>query len=210
MNSGVFIVLAACVVLGNSGSKSMALQKNRTLLSGLESSNWRISVQARVKLKAGGNESIPVWQEALQSEDWQVRYWAVEALGYILDITRVDIIIPLLDDENNYVRRNAVKAVIQAGGKLFFVKIRPLAKDDDFYVRRTVMHILCEFEDKDSLTLFIEGLKDTDPVVRYESAVALGRLGDPSSWEALNQVKTDEHDWVRCAVEDALKKLNSP
>ena len=221
---GSLVALIVLTALGISGcvslSKKISRQnipagerivrlKTKKLLSRLENSDWRVAAQASLELKNMGEASMPIWEKALESRKWQVRSWAVEAVISFLDPTRIDILFPLLKDENKDVRRKAVEAVVKVGGKPVLFKVKPLAKDSDSYVRQAVIYILCKFEDKDSLLLFIEGLKDVDPLVRYESAVALGRLVDQSSKEALEQAKTDEHKWVRYAVEQALKKLNS-
>lgn len=208
--------ISGCVILPIRTSRA-EVQKNHEvvrlsngeLLSQLEDSDWRVAIQAMLELEGMGQASIPIWKKALESRNWQVRYWAVEKLGNYLDRSTIDTLFTFLKDENNYVRRKTVEALIKVGGKYSLVNIRPMAKDLDPYVRRVVIHNLCRFGDKNSLALFMEGLKDKDPIVRYESAVALGSLTDPSSRDVLEQAKADEHDWVRYAVEDALKKLEA-
>jgi len=60
------------------------------------------------------------------------------------------------------------------------------------------------------LGALIKTLDDSDASVRATAAMALGKLGDPSSIEPLNQrMEVEESIHVRASLEQALKSLRS-
>jgi cyclophilin family peptidyl-prolyl cis-trans isomerase/HEAT repeat protein len=58
--------------------------------------------------------------------------------------------------------------------------------------------------------LFREALHDPEPVVRRESALAAGRIGDPAAADALIEALADSSDAVRAAAAFALGLLKEP
>ena len=140
---------------------------------------------------------------ALEDESSRIRLAATRALGRVRGIPAL----VQLGDEQEWVRRDAAKAL---RGETFDQAVEPILaalRDDDSVVRREIARLLGQVKDVRAVEPLIAVLKDSDPGVRCAAAEALGQLGDERAVEPLIAALGDSDSGVRAAVTQALEQL---
>jgi HEAT repeat protein len=158
------------------------------------------------------NEVVPALIGALKDPDADVRYRAAFALGEFGPKAKaaVPALIDALNDPDEVVRRNAPQALGEIGP----------------YAKAAVPALIRGFKDKNVRTYadsalgkigrsavpaLIEALKDEDPIIRNNSATALGHIGPDAkdAVPALIRLFNDEQEQARYGsyVEWALGKI---
>jgi len=72
--------------------------------------------KAAAYLGGCGTEGIETATPLLSNNDWHLRYRACEILGFTENSTVIPLILPLLHDEKDHVRYMAVKSLGKCGG----------------------------------------------------------------------------------------------
>lgn len=164
--------------------------------------------------RLGDRSAVPLISKPryLQSPDPQIRWISVRALGKLGDHRTIDLLVPLVDDEEWLVRNEAVSAlqnrvadiVEKADPALARILIRMLTLEVPSLCDMAVDG-LARMEDKCRPLLF-EALKSIKMPVRKHALQVLIRAKD---WRALNQIYPlldDEEPAVRA---EAIKALGS-
>lgn len=156
-------------------------------------------------------------QDRLVAEDTTTRAKALSKLVRLSD-EKKSALIPLLiqhfKDPDNRLADRARRAMIAMGP----ISVEPLAqtlKDPDVYARMSAASALGQMgaEAAPAVTSLTAALTDQHPLVREESAHALGEIGEPAaaaSAALLLASKKDSSEEVRATAAVALKKVSLP
>jgi len=133
-----------------------------------------------------GEKAIPRYFEALNDEYGSVRYWAVIGL------------------HNNCKAAGDVKRAKAA--------LKKMLSDKSPVVRIAAAHAMCDWgEEKEGLTVLVEGLKERTDKARLYAAIALRRIGEKAR-PALDQIKAglkDKDNYVQRVTRATLKRLEN-
>jgi HEAT repeat protein len=145
----------------------------------------------------------------LTSEDLNVQYDAVEALGELADPVSVPALIHVLTkDRYSAVRWKAAESLVKIGEP----SVEPLIvalSDPDEDVRWKAAIALGEIKDPRAIEPLLQLLTDSDNYVRSRAAYALGRIGQPSVIPLIHALNEgDEH--LRWGAAIALGKIHDP
>ncbi|MEN3039753.1 MAG: HEAT repeat domain-containing protein, partial [Candidatus Kryptonium sp.] len=171
---------------------------------------------------------------ALKSRDSSVRIEIVKILSEIGDARAVDALVSALRDENSDVRKFALEALKKIGEPAVNMLISALGstynleflvevlvkmgkpaietliialKDKDWRVRESVVEILGNIGDPETIEALIFALKDRSRNVQKSAAEALGKIGDVRAIKALIPALKSESENVRESVVRALVKI---
>jgi hypothetical protein len=138
-----------------------------------------------------------------------VRVRAVSGLACIGDRSALPVAVAALGDYNAAVRERAALLALDAladesiGGRLAKQAQNPFPP-----TRRIAVYLFTRYGELEQATAILQaGLKDTDPLVRAEAALSLGRRRAKSARPALRSALTDSDEHVRGAVAYALSLL---
>lgn len=177
----------------------------------------RLSALIAASLAAGpGEQAAPVAprpapltleeaEQAFQSDDWQVRYAALER--YVSALEGIPLLAKAIRDENASIRRLAVVYL----GDLRSPEALPLLfealKDRTSSVRRTAGDTLSDIGDPTAIGPMIEALKDKNKLVRWRAARFLYEAGDETAIEALEEAANDSEFEVKLQAQIALERI---
>ena len=134
---------------------------------------------------------------------------AIEALGNIWHIQTYYLLISLLKDPDNNIRRAALNT-LELKRMNDFRAVTPLIsalKDEDSFVRQNAARLLGNSGDPEAVEPLIIALNDQDNDVRIETAEALGRIKDNRAVPALVISLKDPYLYVREASCRALGNI---
>lgn len=144
-------------------------------------------------------------EQAFQSDDWQVRYAALER--YVSAPEGIPLLAKAIRDENASIRRLAVVYL----GDLRSPESLPLLfealKDRTSSVRRTAGDTLSDMGDPAAIGPMIEALKDKNKLVRWRAARFLYEAGDETAIEALEEAANDSEFEVKLQAQIALERI---
>lgn len=141
-----------------------------------------------------------------------VRIEAIRALGSVHTRKSTDALTAALKDESAEVRLAALESLARRGNPEAAGAVRELVNDKNAVVAEKACWTLGELRDKSSLPLLTTTLRTgATNQIRLQSALALGRIGDPESLEALSASALAETEdlTVRVAAVKALGMLDS-
>ena len=144
--------------------------------------------------------------EKLRAEKSTERYDAAIELEKIGQ-PAVKPLILLLNDENNFVRTNAVMALGTIGDKKAVSPLICMLKDRDAFVRREAALSLGKMKDGSAVVPLARLLKDEDPYLRCRAAEALRKIGDGRAVFFLIDALRDEYWCVRSEASQALAEI---
>ena len=145
----------------------------------------------------------------LEGEDVTEKIRVIQEGGDSGDPGVIEVLLPVLGDENNDLRQTAVIALGQIGQKhdFPFDALMPLLADADDAVRQTVSHTLTELGARVVIPL-IDALQHPDSTVRGAVADLLGEIQDERAFEPLLDVyRTDSSQWVRSRAQNSIDQL---
>ncbi|EKD82935.1 MAG: hypothetical protein ACD_39C00998G0005, partial [uncultured bacterium] len=112
------------------------------LLPFLDDSNNRIRANAIVGIhKIGNFNLIPVLQKMLAHKDKNMRASALWAMGEIQDANFLNYIFPFLNDREELLRFNAVKAISRINPQMLSQYLPNLRKDPAAKIRKLVTEL---------------------------------------------------------------------
>ncbi|MGH7193268.1 MAG: HEAT repeat domain-containing protein, partial [Candidatus Saccharimonadales bacterium] len=177
----------------------------RVASNGLKSKDLRLyAVRILAKIGPDAKEAAPALAEALKGSDGDFRREAQFVLGtFGADAApAVPELIRSLDSNDEQVRNSAIYALGKIGpaAKAALPALRGLRDSDDAFVRFAATWALVKIDPKNpqliaaAVTELQKGLSDERPLVRLESAAALGELGAAAKAAVpeLKKVATDE------------------
>ena len=160
-----------------------------------------------------------VLARGLADSDAALRRRAALAVGRLQDSAGTSLLLPLLDDPNVEVRREAVFALGQIGlahpagagppaaGR---AALERLAGEGDAPTVELALEALGKLGDKAATPRVASCLGHADPRVREAAAVALWRLADSTALNPLLQALEDPEASVRWRVIYALERITAP
>jgi len=177
----------------------------------------RLNMLIEASLQAGpGEQEAPVaprpaplsLEEALEqfkSDDWQIRYAALER--YISEPDGIPLLEKAIRDQNASIKRLGVIYL----GDLKTPEAMPLLfeapKDSSSSVRRTAGDTLSDIGDPAAIGPMIEALKDKNKLVRWRAARFLYEAGDESAIEALEEAAKDSEFEIMLQAQIALERI---
>ena len=135
--------------------------------------------------------------------DWDVRKYAIAALGKIRDERVLDPL--MLQLRNDEFKDDAVNALVELGEPALSRLIKAL-KDKDENVRKQAVLALGRIKHVEAIDPLIDMLADSDWFTRLTSAAALEAIGDDRGRDAIKPLMKDPDMVVRMRVERILAK----
>ncbi len=142
--------------------------------------------------------------DALDEDSNAIRRSAVDGLGWMRDPRAYEAIVPLLEDPDRHIRRRTVFALSRINDPRAIEPLKRLIQDEDHDVRNATLRVLRRLGAVDAL---ITAMSDERVDVRYNSAIALGRLADASACPVLMAALRDKSGKVRGAAAISLGKI---
>ena len=175
----------------------------------LKDERW--NVRAKV-VEALGNIANPRAVEplilALKDEQWNVRGHAAEALGKIPDPRAVEPLIHALKDEEWVVRMYTAEALGKIADPRALDSLNIALKDENISVRNSAQSAWRIVRAKNRpIEPLIIALRNEQPSIRGEAAVALGEIGNEQALEPLILALKDEYWSVRSKAAKALGEI---
>ncbi len=129
--------------------------------------------------------------EHRNAENPQVRQFLVLALGSVGHPSSVEVLVPLLDDEDSDVRLKALMALGNIGAPASSAavpEVADLLDDEDVGIRTYAAYLLGMLEDEAAVGSLTVALNDAAFPVRGNAAVALARLGNDAGLDELRKM----------------------
>jgi len=162
-----------------------------------------------------GKFAVPALVQELNSEDWDSRVNAADALAKIGDPQAIVGLTKLQKDENVDVRIAGVQALQEFTDFNALQTLIQALDDNNRMVRKTAEDVLDasivryrSLKNPDVTHAFELALKDNNRGVRKVAARILGDLKDPASVSSLVQALNDVDYEVRQVANDSLLKIN--
>jgi len=175
------------------------------LISRLTSDNetWRVDAERR--LLAMGPAAVEPLVHSLRHASPSVRVHALHALGRLKDLRALDAVIGALADTENLgaVAIAAEKALI-AWGDPVKTSLIQVSVAGPSAVRPRAIRALGKIGGEDLEDILLPLLKDAEPGVRTQGALALVAALEERSIERVAPLLTDPEKWVRYEVAAAL------
>ncbi len=169
---------------------------------------WAFEKKAIQVLISMGRASPPgeVFIKAFKDPISSIRRATAEVLVGI-GRPSVNVLLEVLQDSDEFIRQEAVKALGQIGDPETVAALRPALQDSAWRVSLEAVKAL-ESIGHPSVNVLLEALQGSDKFVRAAAAKALGQIGDREAVAALLPALQDS-DWsVREVVAGALDQLD--
>ncbi|WP_239619296.1 virulence factor [Cohnella mopanensis] len=144
--------------------------------------------------------------KALDSQQWQERYAALERLKPTPE--DLPVVARALHDSQMSVRRLAVIYLGDLRTPESFPHLFTALKDSSGSVRRTAGDTLSDIGDPIAIAPMVEALEDSNKLVRWRAARFLYEAGDDTALEALRRTTASESEFeVRLQAEMAVARI---
>ena len=185
----------AVITLGEMGDERCVEPLARSLRDG----DWQVREAAVEALSMVGSPSVDPLIKQLR--DWDIRKYAIRALGKIKDErVLVPLVAQLRSDE---FKEDATEALVELGQPAV-EKLLTALKDKDENVRKQAVIALGRIKDPEAVDALIERLQDKDWFIRLTAAAALETIGDERGREAIKPLLQDPDLVVKMRVERIL------
>ena len=147
----------------------------------------------------------------MEDKDYEMRVRVVEALGKIGDESAIRFLINALENEDEFVCRDAAKALGKIGDRR---AVEPLIKALNNrklwgWIRIEAARALGRIGDKRAVGALVNALKEQDATMRSIVAKALGKIGDKRAVEPLINALWDTTNFpVLESIVEALNKID--
>lgn len=166
--------------------------------------------QAKALHDADHGAVLKVLMDALEDQEWFVRWAVTEALAWLGDKEAVSAIAERLDDPNWMVQVAAVRALVELGDTGVADKLLRHLNDPHPMVREVCVEALGLWGAKAAIPGLISALSDPEGFVRRAAAEALSSMGDARAVPELTRLLRDEYSEVRWAAVEALGHIGDP
>ncbi|NER25334.1 MAG: NACHT domain-containing protein [Symploca sp. SIO1C2] len=133
----------------------------------------------------------------------------IRLLGITKSESAVPLLIKALQDQEDYVRRNAAYALGKIRTEATILALIQSLQDQDYDVRRNAAQALGRVGTEAAIPALIQSLQDEHYDVRRNAAQALGRVGTEAAIPALIQSLQDENGFVRRNAAQALGRVGT-
>ena len=202
--------------LGQIGKQDIALLPD--LVRAMNDESWGVRINAAYAVyrtdRSKWDIVLPLLTEALNHENDDVRYDAVDVLGDIKAPIQdvMPLLVNALNDEDASVRRCAAKALGKIGDPAAVPVLREALQAEGWSMVQAVVVALTQIDAPEALETLISALSDTDYTVRYHVSDALEKMNPPpkDAVPALIGVLNDTDPWARRQAARALGKIGDP
>ncbi|MCP9439301.1 MAG: HEAT repeat domain-containing protein [Nitrospira sp.] len=187
----------AVITLGEMGDERCV----EPLAKALRDGDWQVREAAVEAIAQVGSPAVELLIKLLR--DWDIRKYAIQALGKIRDERVLDpLMLQLRSDE---FKDDAIQALVELGEPAVPRLIAAL-RDKDENVRKSAVLALGRIKSAEAIDPLIEMTKDSDWFIRLTAAAALESIGDERGREAIKPLLKDADMVVRMRVERILAK----
>lgn len=185
----------AIITLGEMGDERCV----EPVLRGLRDGDWQVR---EVAIEAAGDIGSPAVEGLIRLlRDWDIRKYAIMALGKIRDERVLDpLLVQLRSDEFH---EYATDALVELGLPAVEKLIAAL-KDKDETVRKQAVIALGRIQDPSAIDPLIDMLQDKDWFTRLSAAAALEQIHDERGRDAIKPLLKDPDMVVQMRVERIL------
>ncbi|MBM4124113.1 MAG: HEAT repeat domain-containing protein [Nitrospira sp.] len=185
----------AIITLGEMGDERCV----EPLVRALHDGDWQVRDAAIEALAMVGSPAV----EGLikQLRDWDIRKYAIRALGKIKDERVLDPLIGQLRKDEFL--EDATDALVELGEPAV-EKLVAAMKDKDENVRKQAVIALGRIKNDKALDPLIEMLQDKDWYIRLTAAAALEKIGDERGRQAIKPLMQDPDLVVKMRAERIL------
>ncbi|RBW70913.1 conserved virulence factor C family protein [Bacillus taeanensis] len=145
--------------------------------------------------------------KAMKSEDWKVRFAALEKLNPTEE--DLPLLAEALADEKISIRRLAAVYLGMIESEKVLPYLYKALKDKAVTVRRTAGDCLSDIGSTKAIPAMVEALKDKNKLVRWRAAMFLYEVGDETALEALRKAQDDSEFEVSLQVKMAIERIES-
>src|SRR5438094_1783806 len=185
----------AVITLGEMGDERCVEPLARSLRDG----DWQVREAAVEALAMVGSPAVEPLIKQLR--DWDIRKYAIRALGKIKDERVLDPLLAQLRSDE--FKEDATEALVELGQPAV-EKLVAALKDKDENVRKQAVIALGRIKDSGAVEALIERLQDKDWFIRLTAAAALETIGDERGREAIKPHLQDPDPAVKTRVERIL------
>ena len=185
----------AVITLGEMGDERCVEPLARSLRDG----DWQVREAAVEALALVGSPAVDPLIKQLR--DWDIRKYAIRALGKIKDERVLDPLLAQLRSDE--FKEDATEALVELGQPAV-EKLVAALKDKDENVRKQAVIALGRIKDSGAVEALIERLQDKDWFIRLTAAAALETIGDERGREAIKPLLQDPDLVVKMRVERIL------
>jgi HEAT repeat protein len=142
--------------------------------------NWDSYLKLKLITGFGKNrikEAIPFLYECLKDKNWEIRKYAVWAVGEIKDVD-INFLISLVKDKSYLVRKEVAEAFGKIKNPVAVSYLIELLDDPEWLVRTTSIRALSEIKDPRAVEPIINSLYDKQIEVKIEAIKALANFKD--------------------------------
>jgi HEAT repeat protein len=142
--------------------------------------NWDHYLKLKLITGFGKNrikEAIPFLYECLKDKNWEIRKYAVWAVGEIKDVD-INFLIPLVKDKSYLVRKEVAEAFGKIKNPVAVSYLIELLDDSEWLVRSASVKALKEINDLRAVEPVINSLYDKQIEVRIEAIKTLASFKD--------------------------------
>jgi HEAT repeat protein len=147
-----------------------------SLIADFANDHGRARQHARESLVAIGRPAVGPLMQALQHEDWRMRWGAAKALGQIADPVAADALVKTLEDRWSGIRWLAAEGVIALGRAGLAPMLQALMHhSDSMWLREGAHHVIHSLTEKHpdlsySLAPVSAALEDIEPEIQVPPA----------------------------------------
>jgi HEAT repeat protein len=163
--------------LEDTSDKSLNNLTVEELIKSLKDKDWNIRMNAAKTLVEIGEPAVSKLIDSLNDKNWQIRWYVTEILGEIGDVSGVEPLIKLLNDENIGVQSNSVIALVKIGKPGMEILIDNL-NSNEWQIRKHLAEILGEIGDKRGLEPLKNLLNDENDDVRSSVKLSLEKINN--------------------------------
>lgn len=155
--------------------------------------------------EADSSVAVDELAEALNAEDWRIRYATLEQLKPNLEV--LPLLGKALKDSQVSIRRLAVVYLGDINEPEVLPYLYEALKDSSASVRRTAGDTLSDIGDPAAIDAMAEALSDKNKLVRWRAARFLFETGDETALPALKQAQDDPEFEVRMQIKLAIERI---
>lgn len=187
-------------------SPQSELEKN---IKNLESKDYEVREQAAKRLGTLKNpKAVNPLIKVLNDEDYGVRKVAAIALGRIGDAKAIEPLMNLLYDKEPVVVKAALKALVNIG-ELSLEPLAGLLRTGSTKMKIIAIDGLGSIGGKQATDALIAASSNSNPKIRKAIVLALAKINDARSVEAISNMMNDEDSEVANAAAQALHRSGS-
>jgi|GEM_PF-1913106 len=134
---------------------------------------------------------------------------ALEGLQDSQDASVIPYIIPMIRNQDNRIRANAIRALAAFGVESIMDEVRKMAEDPQIHMRDSATYVLRGIKGSEAAALLNKLLHDSESVVRRNAIASLVYQGDPSNRDVLAAFYESNDDPIeRKLIKKALEYID--